>query len=180
MCSGEGGGSGPAGGCSVRVCTGWGFWCVCWGVCLGVCWCVCVWVCVGVCVRWGLCLSVGVCWCVCVCGGAPKGGAPKAGAPKGGRPKISRFFSLPPQFSFFSISCCRFVEFWWGFEGQGPEMCTFGVLGLSCEAPAAPGILGGPAEALRRRGCPAEGVRVGVVRLGAVRGWGPEGWGPEG
>ena len=26
---------------------------------------------------------------------------PKGGAPKGGGPKISRFFPLPPQFSFF-------------------------------------------------------------------------------
>ena len=28
------------------------------------------------------------------------------------------------------------------FEAAGPEMCTFGVLGLSCEAAAAPKPLG--------------------------------------
>ena len=64
-------------------------------------------------------------------GGAQKGGAPKGGASKGGRPKISRFFHSPAtSFFFFSFS--------WGslrgilvFEAPGPEMCTFGVLGLS-------------------------------------------------
>ena len=41
------------------------------------------------------------------------------------------FFTLPPQNSFFSsLSGGPFVEFW--------QMCTFGVLWLSCEAPAAP------------------------------------------
>ena len=72
--------------------------------------------------------------------GTPKGGeAPKGGAPKGEGPKISRFFSLlPPQFSLFSPSLeGPFVEFWWCLKRRGPEMCTFGVLGLSCEAPAA-------------------------------------------
>ena len=84
-------------------------------------------------------------------GGAPKGGAPKGGAPKGGGPKISRFFfPLPPQLSFFSPSL------WWCLKRRGPEMCTFGVLGLSCEArgPAE----GCPAEGCPAEGCPAEGV----------------------
>ena len=51
-------------------------------------------------------------------------GAPKGGGPKGGGPKKSKS--------------------WWSSRGilvvflkrRGPEMCTFGVLGLSCEAPA--------------------------------------------
>ena len=73
--------------------------------------------------------------------GTTKSGAPKGGAPKGRGPKISRFFfPLPPQLSFFSPSL------WWCLKRRRPEMCTFGVLGLSCEAR-------GPAE-----GCPAEGV----------------------
>ena len=42
---------------------------------------------------------------------------------------------------------------------RGPEMCTFGVLGLSCETPAAPGV---------------GGVQERVVRVG-----GPEGWEPR-
>ena len=73
--------------------------------------------------------------------GPPKGGHPRVGAPpKGGGPKISRFFfPSPPKKSFFS-------SFSWGsFRGilvgflkrRGPEMCTFGVLGLSCASPAA-------------------------------------------
>ena len=53
-------------------------------------------------------------------------------------PKFRAFFSLlPPQFSFFLLSLGGpFVEFWWCLKRRGPEMCTFGVLGPSCEAPA--------------------------------------------
>ena len=70
----------------------------------------------------------------------PEGGAPKGGAPKGGGPKISRFFFFPPATTFFllSLSWGPCVEFWWCLKRRGPEMCTFGVLGLSCETPAAP------------------------------------------
>ena len=65
---------------------------------------------------------------------------PKGGAPKGGGPKISRFFfPLPPQFSFFSPSLGGpFVEFWWCLKRRGREMCTFGVLRLSCASPGGP------------------------------------------
>ena len=60
-----------------------------------------------------------------------------SGAPKGG-PKISRFFfRLPPPVSLFlSLTVCLLVV-WWCLEAPWP-LCTFGVLGLSCEAPAAP------------------------------------------
>ena len=73
----------------------------------------------------------------CSKGGAPKGGAPKGGGPKGGGPKISRFFSpVPPQNSFFSsLSGGLLVEFWWCLKHRGAQMCTFGVLGLSCASP---------------------------------------------
>ena len=56
------------------------------------------------------------------------------------RPKFHAvFFTFPPQFSFFLLSLWGpSVEFWWCLKRPGPEMCTFGVLGLSCEAPAAP------------------------------------------
>ena len=55
-------------------------------------------------------------------------------------PKISRFFfPVPPQNSFFSsLSGGLLVEFWWCLKRRCAQMCTFGVLGLSCEAPAAP------------------------------------------
>ena len=69
----------------------------------------------------------------------PKGAAPKGGAPKGGGPKISRFFSLSATVSLFlCLSGCLLVELWWCLKRRNPQMCTVGVLGLSCEAPAAP------------------------------------------
>ena len=54
-----------------------------------------------------------------------------------GGPKFALFFTLPPQFSFFLPSWESSRGFWWCFQGQGPQMCRFGVLWLSCEAPAA-------------------------------------------
>ena len=64
-----------------------------------------------------------------------QGEGPEVLGPKGGRPNISRFFSpLPPHFSFFLQSLGGVLaEFWRG----DPQMSTFGVLGLSCEALAA-------------------------------------------
>ena len=59
-----------------------------------------------------------------------------------GPPKISLFFSpLPlPFFILLSLSLGVFsLNFGGVFEGWDPEMYTFGVLGLSCEAPAALG-----------------------------------------
>ena len=69
----------------------------------------------------------------------PEGWGAEGWGPEGWGTEISRFFfPLPPQFSFFLPSLGG------PFRGillvflkrQGPEMCTFGVLGLSCEAPA--------------------------------------------
>ena len=75
-------------------------------------------------------------------GGAPKGGgAPKSGGPRRvGGPKFRAFlFPFPPPFRSFCVSLGVFS---WNFGGvwkrRGRQMCTFGVLGLSCEAPAAP------------------------------------------
>ena len=70
--------------------------------------------------------------------GGPEGwGARRVGGPEGWGPKISRFFPLPPPFRSFCVSLWVFFR---GilvvFEASGPEMCTFGVLGLSCETPA--------------------------------------------
>ena len=66
--------------------------------------------------------------------GPSKGGAQKGGAPKGEGPKISRFFSLSPATKFVLFFPLLGVFSWnFGgvFEDRGPEMCTFGVLGLS-------------------------------------------------
>ena len=72
-------------------------------------------------------------------GGFPRRGAEGWG-PEGWGPKISRFsFRRPPLFSFF-LPLLRVVSWIFGrvIEGWDPQMCTFGVLGLSCEALAAP------------------------------------------
>ena len=74
-------------------------------------------------------------------GGVPKGGAPDCWAPKGGVPKnFVLFFSLACHcFSFIlPLSGGLLVEFWWFLKRQGPQMCTFGVFGLSCETKATP------------------------------------------
>ena len=83
-------------------------------------------------------------------GGAPKGGAPKGGAqgwgtegwgPEGwGAQNFALFFSLPARIFFLSSLS------WGSFRGillvflkrRSPEMCTFGVLGLSCASPGGP------------------------------------------
>ena len=78
--------------------------------------------------------------------GSPKGwgpegwgpGGPKGGAPKGGGPKISRFFFPSPAtvfYSFFHLFWSFSWEFWWCLKRRDPQMCTFGVLGLSCASP---------------------------------------------
>ena len=110
-------------------------------------------------------------------GWGPEGWGPEGGSSKGGGPKISRFFFPPPATVFFllSLSWGPFVEFCWCLKRRGPEMCTFGVLGLSCASPGGPTrerkknencggrrekkseILGGPAEGCPAEGCPAEG-----------------------
>ena len=68
-------------------------------------------------------------------GWAPKGGAPKGGAPKAGGPKILRFFSVSRSLFLPSLGG-RFVEVWWCLKRWDPQMCTYGVLGLSFETPA--------------------------------------------
>ena len=101
-------------------------------VCSG-CVCVsgCVLVSVCVCGSVLVCVCLGLCWCLGVCGGAPKGGGAK-------------------NFALFSLSrhnCLSFFSLLGSFRGilvvflkrRDPLMCMFGVLGLSCETPAAPG-----------------------------------------
>ena len=71
---------------------------------------------------------------------------PPLDPPSAGPPTISLFFFLfPPPFHCFCVSLGVFS---WNFGGvlkrRCPEMCTFGVLGLSCETPAAPPDPSGP------------------------------------
>ena len=68
----------------------------------------------------------------------PEGWSPEGRSPEGwGAQNFALFFSLlPPQCSFFFLSL-GFLSWNFGgvFEGRGLEMCTFGVLGLSCASP---------------------------------------------
>ena len=71
------------------------------------------------------------------------------------RPNIS-LFSSPATISFSLHSLGGLlVVLWWCLKRPGPEMCTFGVLGLSCEAPAAPKP-GGPGDGGPGRGAPGD------------------------
>ena len=66
----------------------------------------------------------------------PEGWRLEGRGPEGGEPTISRFFSLSrSHFRSFSFSGGLLVEFWWCLKRRDPQVCTFGVLGLSCEAP---------------------------------------------
>ena len=104
------------------------------GCCCGVVWC-------GVCgVVWCGVVWCGVVWCVVVCGYfGPLAPDPPTPDHPTDRPKFRSFFPSPTTIFvlFLSLSGCFLVEFWF-FQGRSPQMCTFGVLGLSCEAPAAP------------------------------------------
>ena len=71
-------------------------------------------------------------------------GARKGGGQKGGGPKISRFFFSSPaaRFVLFFPLWGLLVEFWWCLKRRGAQMCTFGVLGLSCASPGGPSVAG--------------------------------------
>ena len=57
--------------------------------------------------------------------------------------RVTRFFFLSRHHFFLCFSGCS-----WNFGGvlkrRCPEMCTFGVLGLSCASPGRPGLVGPP------------------------------------
>ena len=86
-------------------------------------------------------------------GWGPEGwGAQRVVGPKGREaPKFALFFPLPPPFR----SLCLWVS------SRGIlvvfEMCTFGVLGLSCEAQAAPEATGVSHDNERAQTCTFEG-----------------------
>ncbi len=78
-------------------------------------------------------------WFHNLCG--PEGLGPEGEwGPEGWGPKISRFFSVSTIiFALFCLSLGVFSWFFGGFlQAPGRQMCTFGVLGLLCETPAAP------------------------------------------
>ena len=71
---------------------------------------------------------------------------PRPDPPSAGPPKISLFSLSHHKCSLFLPSLgVPFVEFWWCFEAPGPQMCSFGILGL-CETTAASFKLGGASE----------------------------------
>ena len=72
--------------------------------------------------------------------GAPKGEALKGGGPKGVGAQNFALFSLSRHIfhSFLPLLLVLSWNFGGVFEGRGAQMCMFGVLWLSCEAPAAP------------------------------------------
>ena len=73
-------------------------------------------------------------------GWGPEGWAEAWGAVGWGAQNFAFFFPFPPLLSFcFPSLGGPFVEFWWCLKPRGAQMCTFGVLWLSCEAPAASG-----------------------------------------
>ena len=83
---------------------------------------------------------------------------------RGGRAVFASFCPSPATIFFLSsVSWASSWNFGGVFEGRDPQMCTFGVLGLLCEASAAqkPPSLG---EAIRERavrGTPVRGKRFG-------------------
>ena len=116
---------------------------VCLSVCLFVCLSACLFVCLSVCLFVCCCVVVLLCCCVvvllCWFGPSPPHAEPPLRqTPFRDHPKFRSFYFLSsPHFRSFCLSLGVFsLNF--GLEAPGPEMCTFGVLGLSCETPAAP------------------------------------------
>ena len=93
-----------------------------------------------------LVLGLALLWLCCVVvAGLDFPGPPSAGPSLHWTPlcrtaqNFALFLPFPATVSLFlCLSGCLLVEFWWCFEGRNPEMCTFGVLGLSCASPGGP------------------------------------------
>ena len=69
-----------------------------------------------------------------------QGWGPEEWEPEGwGARNFALFFPLSRfPFRSFCLSGGLLVEFWWCLKRRDPQMCTFEVLGLSCETLAAP------------------------------------------
>ena len=66
---------------------------------------------------------------------------PEGWSPEGWEARNFAFFFFLSRHNFhyfFPLFGDPFVEFWLCLKRRGPQMCTLGVLGQSCEAPAAP------------------------------------------
>ena len=101
--------------------------------CLVLC---CVLLCCVVCCHVLLCCCC-VVWCGVVCSRFSSVRPRFGRTPPPPPPKISLFFPCPAPCSFFSSSVGGpSVEFWWCLKRRDRQLCTHGVLGLSCEAPA--------------------------------------------
>ena len=71
-------------------------------------------------------------------GWAPKGGPRRVGPEGWGAQNFALFLPFPATVSLFLCLSGLLVEFWWCLKRRGPEMCTFGVLWLSCASPGGP------------------------------------------
>ena len=69
----------------------------------------------------------------------PEGWGPEGWGPEGWGARHFALFLLSPTGNFIlsSLSGGFLVEFWWCLKRRDAQMCAFGVLWLSCEAPAA-------------------------------------------
>ena len=69
-------------------------------------------------------------------------GPRRVGARTVGAQNFALFFSLSRHsfHSFLPLFLVFFVEFWWCLKRRGAQMCTFGVLGLSCASPGGRGF----------------------------------------
>ena len=100
---------------------------------------------------------------------------PKGWGPKGWEGPTFRAFFPSPATMFFVSSSLEgpFVEFWWCLKRRGPEMFTFGVLGLSCEKGGGP-VVWGPEvrEAKKQKQQQKQRQRSGKQRQRQTRGVG--------
>ena len=95
-------------------------------------------------------------------GWGPEGWGPEGWGPEGCGPNISRFFFPSPatKFVLFFPLWGLLVEFWWCLKRRGAQMCTFGVLWLSCASPGGPEAAGVSHDNQRAQTCTFEGPGV--------------------
>ena len=93
-------------------------------------------------------------------GGGPEGWGARRVEPEGWGAQNFALFLLSPTGNFIrcSLSGGFLVEFWWCLKRRDAQMCAFGVLWLSCEAPAARsgGAAGVPHDSARAQTCTFE------------------------
>ena len=119
--------------------------------------------------------------------------SPSAGPPPPDRPNFRSFFPSPATIFILSSSPGgRFVEFWRSLKRRDPQLCTFGVLELSCETRAALDPPGFQSRRFKHRQNstkrpPGEEQRMKIVagegknsaKFWALQSWGLHPWGPQ-